>query len=107
MPYLPDIVCFKLLGFLKLLKFHFLSQLYQPCNQFSCILTGADCRILETGVQSVLIPAIFWGFTFLQSQIPPEKHTKHTKKLKCIKFTPQICGSPQSTKSKINTGPNI
>ena len=54
----------------------------------------------------MLIPAISWGGIYPpESQIPPQKNTQNIKNVKkCIKFTSQICGSPQNTESRINTG---
>ena len=84
----------------KLLKFHFLSQLNQPCNQFSC---RCGSRILVTGVQSVLIPAIFWG---IYPRIP-NSHSRKTpkthKKMHQIYPPPPDMWFPQSTESRINT----
>ena len=79
MPYRPDNVCFKLLGLLEnSWNSIFSHSCTNPATSFHISQWRGGSRILETGVQSVLIPAIFWGFTFPQSQIPPEKHPKHT-----------------------------
>ena len=88
----------------KLLKFHFLSQLYQSCNQFSCILTGTDPEFWKRGPISVNSSYLLGIYL---PPIPPEKHPKHAHNKKIIKFTPQIWSSPQSTKSRINIGSNI
>ena len=69
-------------------------------------LNRGGSRILVTGVQSVLIQAIFWG---IYPRIPnshsrktPKTHTK-MKNASNLPPPPQICGFPQSTKSRINT----
>ena len=87
----------------KLLKFHFLSQLYQPCKQFLC---RGGSRILVTGVQSVLIPAIFWG---IYPRIP-NSHSRKTPKTQENASNlphPPDMWFPRSTKSRINTRSNI
>ena len=108
MPYLLDNVCASSSWDLisgKLLKFHFLSQLYQPSNQFSC---RGGSRILVTRVQSVLISAMYllWDLP-PNSKFTLQKNTQNTQENASNLPPPPDMWFPQSTKSRINTRSNI